>query len=49
MLQLDSFTTKETKSLKNFSMTNPCIKIANKANGVSRLHTTVARDMWQEI
>ncbi|MCA6072254.1 MAG: hypothetical protein LE178_01735 [Endomicrobium sp.] len=45
MLQLDSFTTKEDKDLEKFFYDYPCIKIANKANGVSRL----ARDMWQGI
>jgi starch phosphorylase len=34
---------------KDFSMTILALKTSNKANGVSRLHATVARDMWQSI
>lgn len=34
---------------KDFSMTILALKTSNKANGVSRLHATVARDMWQGI
>lgn len=34
---------------ENFSMTILALKMSSKANGVSRLHATVSRDMWSGI
>ncbi|MDR2426043.1 MAG: alpha-glucan family phosphorylase [Endomicrobium sp.] len=50
-LALGSFPAKEIKSSEpsNFSMTILALKMSNKANGVSRLHATVSRDMWSAI
>jgi starch phosphorylase len=49
LLQLGAFPTKDYKNLKDFSMTILALKTANKSNGVSRLHSTVSRQMWQDI
>ncbi|MDR2067192.1 MAG: alpha-glucan family phosphorylase [Endomicrobium sp.] len=49
LLQLGTFPTKDYSNLKDFSMTVLALKTANKANGVSRLHSTVSRNMWQGI
>jgi starch phosphorylase len=49
LLQLGAFPTKDVRNLKDFSMTILALKTTNKANGVSRLHSTVSRDMWQGI
>ncbi|MDR3111988.1 MAG: alpha-glucan family phosphorylase [Elusimicrobiota bacterium] len=38
-----------TANPKDFSMTIFALKATSKANGVSRLHATVSRDMWQNI
>ena len=50
-LSLGAFPTKEIKPTDpaNFSMTILALKMSNKANGVSRLHATVSRDMWSGI
>ncbi|MCA6085810.1 alpha-glucan family phosphorylase [Candidatus Endomicrobiellum agilis] len=45
LLQLGEFSFNQ----RDFSMTIFALKTSNKANGVSRLHATVARDMWQGI
>jgi len=34
---------------KDFSMTILALKACGKANGVSRLHATVSREMWQNV
>ena len=34
---------------KDFSMTILALKACGKANGVSRLHATVSREMWQSV
>ncbi|MCL2390871.1 MAG: alpha-glucan family phosphorylase, partial [Endomicrobia bacterium] len=51
LLALGSFPVKEIKNtdLSNFSMTILALKVSNKANGVSRLHATVSREMWSGI
>ncbi|MCL1972470.1 MAG: alpha-glucan family phosphorylase [Endomicrobia bacterium] len=50
-LALGSFPAKEIKPSdpQNFSMTILALKLSSKANGVSRLHATVSRDMWSGI
>lgn len=50
-LKLGSFPVKEIKSTtpENFSMTILALRMSNKANGVSRLHATVSREMWSAI
>ncbi|MCL2335500.1 MAG: alpha-glucan family phosphorylase, partial [Endomicrobia bacterium] len=50
-LALGAFPVKDikTSSPANFSMTILALKMSNKANGVSRLHATVARQMWSGI
>lgn len=50
-LKLGSFPVKEIKpgSPENFSMTILALRMSNKANGVSRLHATVSREMWSGI
>jgi starch phosphorylase len=48
-LQLGSLSIKNANDLKTFSMTILALKVASKANGVSRLHATVARNIWQNI
>jgi starch phosphorylase len=48
-LSLGSFPVKEIKQDANFSMTILALRMTNKANGVSRLHATVSRDMWSQI
>jgi starch phosphorylase len=48
-LHLGSFPLKWGQHQTNFSMTILALKFANKANGVSRLHATVARDMWSPL
>lgn len=50
-LALGSFPTKEIKAENpsSFSMTILALKTTSKANGVSRLHATVAREMWSDI
>ncbi|MDR1942425.1 MAG: alpha-glucan family phosphorylase [Endomicrobium sp.] len=50
-LRLGSFPVQEIKndSPSNFSMTILALRMTNKANGVSRLHATVSRDMWSQI
>ncbi|MDR3256758.1 MAG: alpha-glucan family phosphorylase [Endomicrobium sp.] len=45
-LKLGSFSVKDSK---DFSMTVLALRVTNKANGVSRLHATIARDMWKNI
>jgi len=47
-LSLGSFPTAKINPA-DFSMTILALKMTNKANGVSRLHATVARDMWSGI
>lgn len=50
-LSLGALKPKEIKvsEPENFSMTILALKMSCKANGVSRLHATVARDMWSGI
>ncbi|MDR2860918.1 MAG: alpha-glucan family phosphorylase, partial [Elusimicrobiota bacterium] len=48
-LQLGAFPTKWGEHQSSFSMTILALRFANKANGVSRLHATVARDMWSPL
>ncbi|AKL97517.1 alpha-glucan family phosphorylase [Endomicrobium proavitum] len=50
-LALGSFPAKNLKmgNPSDFSMTILALKMTNKANGVSRLHATVAREMWSGI
>jgi len=49
-LALGSFPVKDIKSSpSDFSMTILALRMTSKANGVSRLHATVAREMWQDI
>ncbi len=47
-LALGSFPVKDIKASEpaNFSMTLLALRMSNKANGVSRLHSTVSRAMW---
>jgi starch phosphorylase len=49
LLSLGSFNPVDTIGKDNFSMTIFALKTSNKANGVSRLHATVSRDMWNNI
>ncbi|MDR0822985.1 MAG: alpha-glucan family phosphorylase [Endomicrobium sp.] len=49
LLQLGAFPLKWGEQQKNFSMTILALRFANKANGVSRLHATIARDMWSPL
>lgn len=50
-LSLGSFPVKDIKgsNYSDFSMTILALRMANKANGVSRLHATVAREMWSKL
>ncbi|MDR1696270.1 MAG: alpha-glucan family phosphorylase [Endomicrobium sp.] len=51
-LALGSFPVKEltvNAEQPNFSMTILALRMSNKANGVSRLHATVAREMWSGL
>jgi starch phosphorylase len=48
-LQLGAFPTKDMNNFQNFSMTILALRVSSKANGVSRLHATVARNMWNNI
>ncbi|MDR2192133.1 MAG: alpha-glucan family phosphorylase [Endomicrobium sp.] len=48
-LKLGSFSFESIKQDANFSMTILALRMTNKANGVSRLHATVSRDMWSKI
>ncbi|MDR2772882.1 MAG: alpha-glucan family phosphorylase [Elusimicrobiota bacterium] len=49
LLQFGAFPLKWGEHQTNFSMTILALKFANKANGVSRLHATIARDMWSPL
>ncbi|MDR3048548.1 MAG: alpha-glucan family phosphorylase, partial [Elusimicrobiota bacterium] len=49
LLQLGAFPLRWGEQQRSFSMTILALKFANKANGVSRLHATVARDMWSSL
>ncbi|MDR2709283.1 MAG: alpha-glucan family phosphorylase [Elusimicrobiota bacterium] len=49
LLQLGAFPLRWGERQTSFSMTILALRFASKANGVSRLHATVARDMWSPL
>ncbi|MDR3243944.1 MAG: alpha-glucan family phosphorylase [Elusimicrobiota bacterium] len=49
LLQWGTFPLKWGEHQTDFSMTILALQFANKANGVSRLHSTIARDMWSPL
>jgi starch phosphorylase len=49
LLQLGAFPLKYGEKQSSFSMTIFALRLACKANGVSRLHATVAREMWSPL